>query len=118
LLVKFRATHNSLQKKFGKYDRYKEVFDPYDKREKLPTYGSISDDISDLYQDLKDGLQRWEMASLKTKRRILSNWRFQFEIHWGEHATSALRAIYFVLFRNVDGKDGLPVGLQKSASRK
>jgi len=111
--LEWKALYSSLQKKFGKYDRYREVFDPYDKRDKRPTIGSLADDIAGIYGDIKEGLDKWPAASPKVRRQLMSNWRFQFEIHWGEHGTSALRALYFLNFRIIEGKDGLPIGLHK-----
>ena len=81
---------------FEKFDGYWEVFDPYE--EGAPVGGSLSDDLLDVYGDLRRGLALWEQGGV-TKRgelRIAAiwEWRFQFEIHWGDHAIDALRALH------------------------
>jgi len=115
---KWKVLYSSLGKKFGKYNQYREIFDPYDSGEKEAIYGSLADDIADIYGDIKPGLEIWSKASTKIRLQIISNWRFQYEIHWGEHGTSALRALYFILFRIVDARNGLPVGLHKKEDQK
>jgi hypothetical protein len=70
---------------------YREVFDPYtDPRENEVT-GDIVDDVGDIYVDLQRGLIHWRSGA---SGEALWAWRFNFQVHWGEHATSALRAIF------------------------
>lgn len=81
---------------FEQFDGYWEVFDPYE--EAAPVGGSLSDDLLDVYGDLQRGLALWDQGGV-TKRdelRIAAiwEWRFHFEIHWGDHAIDALRALH------------------------
>lgn len=81
---------------FDKFEAYWEVFDPYE--ESAPVVGSLSDDLLDIYGDVQRGLALWEQGEV-TKRsepRIAAiwEWRFHFEIHWGDHAVDALRALH------------------------
>jgi hypothetical protein len=74
---------------FGQYNHYWEVFNPYDLDE--PLEGSLSDDIMDIYQDIKRGLLLFE----KNKYiEAIWQWKFNFEIHWGNHAVDAIRALH------------------------
>jgi Domain of unknown function (DUF5063) len=60
--------------------------------------GSLSDDLLDVYGDLQRGLVLWDKggATKSNKLRIAAiwEWRFHFEIHWGDHAIDALRALH------------------------
>jgi len=56
-----------------------------------PVCGDIADDFSDIYQDVKSGLLAYELGR---KSQAVWHWRFTWGIHWGEHATSALRALH------------------------
>ena len=81
-----------LQEKLGDWDRYSEVFDPA--RDMIPIVGSLADDLADTYFDLKEGLALQEAGETEPSR-VIWEWRFSFDIHWGEHALSALRSLYF-----------------------
>jgi hypothetical protein len=107
----WKSLFNHLKKKFGNLDYYQEIFDPYEKIDLKPVFGSLSDDIADIYREIKPGTINWEKKSKTQKERIAGNWHFFFEIHWGEHATSALRALYFLLYRKIEKKNGMMVGL-------
>lgn len=74
---------------FGDVDTYWEVFDPYIHDE--PVAGSLSDDILDVYRDVVGGLVIWEQG--KTADAAW-HWRFLFDVHWGDHAIDALRALH------------------------
>lgn len=61
-----------------------------------PTLGAISDDLSDIWRDLKRGLHLWEDGKCQG---AAWEWRFSFHSHWSLHAVDALRElqIYLVL---------------------
>ena len=74
---------------FGEHDEYWEVFDPYIEAEAL--IGSLSDAVADVYADLARGLALW---AADKRDAAVWQWRFAFEIHWGDHAIDALRALH------------------------
>ena len=73
---------------FGDLDVYHEVFDPY--VDEPPVCGSLSDDLLDIYRDLKRGLVAYDAGQVGT---AVWEWRFHFDHHWGDHAVDALRAL-------------------------
>ena len=75
----------------GKRRFYREVFDPYAELSDGEVTGDIIDDLGDIYRDLQRGLVHWQSGR---SGEALWEWRFNFQIHWAEHATSALRAIF------------------------
>lgn len=81
---------------FDTFNFYWEVFDPYE--ESAPVSGALSDDVLDIYGDLKRGLDLWDKGGTteRSELRIAAiwEWRFHFEIHWGRHAIDALRALH------------------------
>ena len=79
---------------FGERDTYREVFDAYANDADEPVVGSLSDDVRDIYRELMEGLA---MFDAKRVADAAWSWRFSFYMHWGEHATSALRALYWLL---------------------
>jgi hypothetical protein len=83
--------YNLLQKKLGDADLYWTVFDPTKDKEVI--YGSVSDDIADIYRDLKEGLVEIR-ESAAAPSQVIWDWRLGFYTHWGYPATSALRTIH------------------------
>jgi hypothetical protein len=75
---------------FGEFEFYWEVFDPY--VEDAAVAGSLSDDLLDIYIDVRRGLDHWNSRAPRTA--AIWDWRFHFDAHWGDHAVDALRALH------------------------
>lgn len=58
--------------------------------------GLLSDDLSDLYRDLQEGLCCWEKGDYSG---AVWAWRFHYEIHYGEHLLQALLTIHEIRYR-------------------
>jgi hypothetical protein len=82
--------YHALDAKLGNWSAYREVFNPYEPPSKGEVTGSLADDFADIYRDLRAGLRKWQRGDSGT---AFWEWRFHLEHHWGEHATSALRAL-------------------------
>ena len=52
--------------------------------------GSLSDDIADIYRDLRDGFVPHASGDLG---EAVWNWRTDFDSHWARHAAHALYAL-------------------------
>lgn len=83
---------------FGERDAYLEIFDPYEVAGH-PVLGSLRDDLEDVRADVVRGLRVLERGTPEAARDAIWTWRLHFEVHWGEHATGALRALYWLLAR-------------------
>lgn len=59
--------------------------------------GSLVDDIQDIYQDVVSGLRIYQAGS---PHKAAQHWQISFQTHWGEHASSALRALHAWLTAN------------------
>ncbi len=77
---------------FGELDFYLQVFDPY--LDDGLGAGWLPDDILDIYRDVKLGLLVFEAGN---PLAAAWEWRFNFDIHWGRHATSALRPLFDIM---------------------
>ena len=78
------------------FKTYREFFDSFDFEDSEIVTADLYDDVADIYGDLKEGLFVYENDSPGEAERC---WRQSFRYHWGEHATGALRALYWH-FRN------------------
>jgi Domain of unknown function (DUF5063) len=72
------------------FNYYRDVFDPSIEGTEEPVTGDLADDLTDIYYDLHDG---FALLRSGNEPAAVWNWRFSFGIHWGRHATSALRAL-------------------------
>jgi hypothetical protein len=92
--ARWQPVFELLKKQLGKHDRYWTVFSPYGEEE-TPHQGSLADDLADIYCDLQDGLERCAIHGVTDE--TLWELRQDFLIHWGAHATGAIRTIHDTL---------------------
>jgi hypothetical protein len=74
---------------------YSEIFSPHVPQDE-PVMGDLADDLVDIYRDLATGLHLHHMGRIDD---ALWEWGFNFQVHWGEHASSAIRALHCYLSR-------------------
>ena len=80
------------------FDYYQEVFDPLDFSDSDPVTASLSDDLADIYRDLKPAVLAYDKGKVREAEDDIKR---NFEIHWSEHAISALKAIRQYLETNI-----------------
>lgn len=73
------------------FQYYSEVWDPLEVPGAEPVTGDIADDLMDIYIDLKQGLI---YAGQQRIGEAVFYWGFTYGVHWGRHATSALRVLH------------------------
>jgi hypothetical protein len=56
-------------------------------------HGSISDDLADIWRDVKMGLLAFDSGKPKCIKDAVWHWRFSFGSHWGYHVAGAIRAL-------------------------
>lgn len=79
-------------------DYYSEVFDPTEvPAEDRPVIGSVADDLADIYRDVVTGLRAYEKGD---RVGAIWEWSFHLQVHWGAHATGAIRALHWWLRNN------------------
>jgi hypothetical protein len=72
---------------------YSEIFSPLVPPEE-PEVGDLADDLVDIYRDVAVGLSLYDAGSAED---AIWHWGFNFQIHWGKHASSAIRALHCYL---------------------
>jgi hypothetical protein len=72
-------------------DYYGEVFDPLIVPPQEAVVGSVADDIADIYRDVVTGLRHYLAGDTED---AIWQWTFSFTMHWGAHATGAIRALH------------------------
>jgi len=80
-------------KRFGSlpFSYYGVVFDPLLEPPEDPVVGDLADDLADIYHDLHEGLS---LERAGHHGEAIYTWRDSFRTHWGDHATSGIRALH------------------------
>ena len=84
----------------GKHDVYSEVFDPLSQEDAIKS--TRSDDLSDIYTDLKRSLLEYDTTEEPNQLRAVWEWKFSMKIHWGHHLVAALRPIHSLAHDHLD----------------
>lgn len=85
-----------LHRVLGDWDAYWMEFDVTPDRQEMS--GSLADDLTDIYYELKAGLARLDAQD--DARRTLGRWRTGFCKHWGQHVVDAERHLYALSARD------------------
>ncbi|MGZ2371215.1 DUF5063 domain-containing protein [Ancylomarina sp. YFZ004] len=83
--------------KMGANDEYLEVFDDGMRDSDEPIVASISENFADIYQDLKDFLTSYRIASVEIMNDALWDLNNNFYQHWGQAIVNSLRAIHYLI---------------------
>lgn len=78
-------------------NEYLMVFDPTKAEENETVFALLSEDLADIYRDIKRGLLFYDAGHIS---EAIWQWKFNFKIHWGRHLFSAQKAIYSWIFNN------------------
>lgn len=65
--------------------------------------GSLADDVTDLYFDLKRGLMLYRSGS-EARRQAIDLWLFSYQVHWKQHLRDATKQL-FDFRRVISGSD-------------
>ena len=87
----WKSLYDSIACVMGKWDFYSLVFNNYEDTEVVGS--TISDDLTSICQGLEDPLKRYESGEICD---AVWEWRENFLMHWGEHTTGAMRAMYWL----------------------
>ena len=82
------------------FQYYSEVFNPLAVPPEEPVTGDLAEDVADIYRDVVEGIRLFDRG---LEGEALWEWVFGLRQHWGEHATSAMRALYWCI---ADGDPG------------
>lgn len=87
----------SLVAKFDQYNLYWQILDPGELEPDDPGCQTLSDDLADIWRDLKPGLLHCNTTTDSLRQAILWEWYFNFHHHWSTHAVDALRIIDWLI---------------------
>ena len=95
----------SLREIFGKYDEFW-IIDPQYINENEPLKASLSENITDIYQDMKDFVLLYQRNTYAARQNAVKEIRKLFANHWGYRITNILPKVHHLL--HDEDTDSLP----------
>lgn len=97
----YAKINNTLLTKFGEFDSYKDLTDNQMNDTTEFVEHSISEDLSDIYQDLKDFIYIYRLGDVDFMNDGLWECINNFELYWGNRLLSASKYIHQILFAKI-----------------
>jgi len=88
----------TLVEKFGTADDYLEVFDDKINESEGPVISTISENMADIYQDIKDFLILYQTGNNEIMNDAIWECRMNFESFWGQKLVNSMRAIHKFIY--------------------
>ena len=95
----------SIAKVMGPQDDYLEVFHPDMAYSDTPIKKCISEDLADIYQDLKDFISVFQLGLNVTMNDSLYVCKEHFAEFWGQRLVNTMRALHDVKYHSSDEDD-------------
>ncbi len=93
---------NNLKQLLGPHDDFLEIYDPRaDEGEGLYT-ASISEYLTDVWQDLKNFTMLYQVGKADVMNDALWECRSNFQEYWGIRLANTIRAMHILLFSGID----------------
>jgi len=89
---------DTLMEKFGTANDYLEVFDERMTESEGPVISAISENMADIYQDIKDFLLLYQTGTVEVMNDAVWECRMNFENFWGQKLVNSMRAIHRFLY--------------------
>lgn len=86
----------------GKNDTYLEVFLQDMKYSETPIAASVSEDLSDIYQDLKNFITIYERGIIENMNDALFVCIENFKAYWGQKLVNVMRALHILKYAEPD----------------
>jgi hypothetical protein len=90
--------HTSLRLKFGTADDYMEIFDDKARETEGAVVATISENMADIYQDVKDFLLLYQTGTNEVMNDAVWECRLNYETFWGQKLVNSLRAIHSFIY--------------------
>ncbi len=91
-----------LSSKIGEFDSYPEIFESGTSLGEVNVEASISENVADIYQDLKDFILSYRIGTTDVMRAALWECINNFEQYWGQKLVNGLRAVHMLVYGNIN----------------
>ncbi|MDR2472795.1 MAG: DUF5063 domain-containing protein [Tannerella sp.] len=96
----YNAIRYGLEELFGNDDTYLETFHPDIRYSDTPIAVSISESLTDIYQDIGNFIALFRTGNENVMTQALYICREDFRLYWGQKLLNALKAIHNVYINN------------------
>lgn len=93
----------------GSSDRYLETFAQDAELSETALPADISENLADIYQDLKNFILRFQVGDEDVMYEALATLQSNFQTYWGQRLTNALRALHSICYSNDTDFDEQPL---------
>jgi hypothetical protein len=100
--LEYNIIHQKWLKLLGENDSFYEVFDPGIQFGDEKVTASISENLMDIYQDLKNFLISYSIGNEEVMNDALYECVLHFEDFWGQQLVNVLRAIHMLVYSGID----------------
>ncbi len=97
----YNHINNNIAEKLGEHNDFLEVFHDDMQYSDTPILSSVSENLCDIYQDLKNTLSNFELAAEDVMNDAMFECQSNFETLWGQALVNALRALHQMRFSGV-----------------
>ena len=94
----YQYVHELLEQLLGSDDSYLEVFHPDMALSDTPIAAFVSENLADIYQELKDFAANYQLGDIDIMNDALVACLDAFGEHWGQKLLNALRALHTLRF--------------------
>ena len=98
----YNVLHQKWLVLLNEYDSFYEVFDPSIQFGQEKVTASISENLLDIYQDLKNFLVAYSIGNEEVMNDALTECVEHFEEFWGQQLVNVLRAVHMLAYSNAD----------------
>ena len=101
----YNVLHQKWLQLLGEYDSFYEVFNPDIQFGQETVTASISENLMDIYQDLKDFLTSYSIGNEDLMNDALFECIYHFEEFWGQRLVNVFRAVHKLVYSGVEFDD-------------
>jgi len=101
----YQFVREQLEQLLGPDDSYLEVFHPDMAISDTPIAAFVSENLADIYQELKDFAANYQLGDIDIMNDALAACLVAFGEHWGQKLLNALRALHALRFSDSFGDD-------------
>ncbi|MDS1031384.1 DUF5063 domain-containing protein [Porphyromonadaceae sp. NP-X] len=101
----YQFVREQIEQLLGNDDVYLEVFHPDMAISDTPVAAFISENLSDIYQEIKDFAANYQTADVDIMNDALSQCLTAFGEHWGQKLLNAMRALHALKYNPQDDAD-------------
>ena len=98
----YEVVRITLAELLTQYDTYLDVFVAEMKYSDTPVTKSISEDLSDIYQDVKNFVTQFQIGINETMHDAILECREHFSLYWGQTLVNTLRALHELKYNTLD----------------